>query len=203
LLENSFASGPDFRSGAERAVLGRFQTDSEPLIGQAVTFAKGSHLPSSSSNALSACGRLAPFRCLSDILAYKHPLEAHLPGTIAQHSVKAELRVFCDFGIASKGSTALIHHAAYLFTALTSWLWCLTSRGREGLYPGLHEPLMQYVGYGVPRTRQAVEKVVVAQISADQNRSKTPKTQSKTLQNWGLKPLNGVRKRHKGSFSTR
>jgi hypothetical protein len=101
LLENSFASGPDFRSGAERAVLGRFQTDSEPLIGQAVTFAKGSHLPSSSSNALSACGRLAPFRCLSDILAYKHPLEAHLPGTIAQHSVKAELRVFCDFGIAS------------------------------------------------------------------------------------------------------
>jgi hypothetical protein len=152
LLENSFASGPDFRSGAERAVLGRFQTDSEPLIGQAVTFAKGSHLPSSSSNALSACGRLAPFRCLSDILAYKHPLEAHLPGTIAQHSVKAELRVFCDFGIASKGSTALIHHAAYLFTALTSWLWFLTSRGREGLYPGLHEPLMQYVGYGVPRT---------------------------------------------------
>jgi hypothetical protein len=157
LLENSFASGPDFRSGAERAVLGRFQTDSEPLIGQAVTFAKGSHLPSSSSNALSACGRLAPFRCLSDILAYKHPLEAHLPGTIAQHSVKAELRVFCDFGIASKGSTALIHHAAYLFTALTSWLWSLTSRDREALYPGLHQPLMQYVGYGVPRTPQRVE----------------------------------------------
>jgi hypothetical protein len=68
LLENSFASGPDFRSGVERAVLGRFQPDSGPLIGQAATFATGSHLLSSSSNAPSACGHLAPFRCLSDIL---------------------------------------------------------------------------------------------------------------------------------------
>jgi hypothetical protein len=82
LLENFFASGPDFHSSVERAVLGRFQPDSGALIGPAATFATGSHLPSSSSNATSACGHLAPFRCLSDILAYKHPLEAQLCCTV-------------------------------------------------------------------------------------------------------------------------
>src|SRR5215217_5904251 len=71
---------------------------------------------------------------------------------LGQQGAEPELKSFCVLGLAPNGSTALIHHAAYLFTTLARWLWCLTSRSREGLYPGLHEPLMHYVGYGVPRT---------------------------------------------------
>src|SRR5215217_7503076 len=70
---------------------------------------------------------------------------------LGQQGAEPELKSFCVLGVASYGSTAFIHHAAYLFTAHTSWLWSSTLRDREALYPGLHEPLMQYVGYGVPR----------------------------------------------------
>src|SRR5215207_10080653 len=75
-----------------------------------------------------------------------------LGAALGEQGAEPNLKSFCVLGVASYGSTALIDHAAYLFTALTSWLWSLTSQGREGLYPGLHQPLMQYVGYGVPRT---------------------------------------------------
>jgi hypothetical protein len=70
---------------------------------------------------------------------------------LVEQGVEPELKSFCVLGVAAKGSTALIHYAAYLFTTLTIWLWSLTSRDREALYTGLREPLMQYVGYGLPR----------------------------------------------------
>src|SRR5215207_7671272 len=75
-----------------------------------------------------------------------------LGAALGEQGAKPELKSFCVLGVALRGSTALIDHAAYLFTALTRWLWSSTSRDREALYPGLHEPLMQYVGYGVRRT---------------------------------------------------
>src|SRR5215207_3915057 len=81
-----------------------------------------------------------------------------LGAALGEQGAKPELKSFCVLGVALRGSTALIDHAAYLFTALTRWLWSSTSRDREALYPGLHQPLMQYVGYGVPRTPQGVEK---------------------------------------------
>src|SRR5215207_5222096 len=74
-----------------------------------------------------------------------------LGAALGEQGAEPNLKSFCVLGVASYGSTALIHHAAYLFTAHTSWLWSSTLRDREALYPGLHEPLMQYVGYGVPR----------------------------------------------------
>jgi hypothetical protein len=38
-------------------------------------------------------------------------------------------------GNAAKGSSALIHHAPYLFTALRRWLWFLTSRVAKAHIP--------------------------------------------------------------------
>src|SRR5829696_7909812 len=90
----------------------------------------------------------APFYCRHSCSSQLQPLGAAL----GEQGAEPELKSFCVLGVAPKGSTALIDHAAYLFTALTSRLWSSTSRDREALYPGLHQPLMQYVGYGVPRT---------------------------------------------------
>src|SRR5215218_7709358 len=77
-----------------------------PLLSSLVTFTNPrGHLYSS------AC-------CLPKVLAYEQPLNAYLTGAIAQDGVERKLRKLCVLGVAPKGSTALMHHAAYLFAAL-------------------------------------------------------------------------------------
>src|SRR5215217_1471383 len=117
----------------------RVEVRRTPLLRSLVTFTN-------------ARGHLYSARCSPKVLACEQPLKAHFSGAIAQDGVERKLKSFCVLGVALRGSTALIDHAAYLFSALTSWLWSSTSRDREALYPGLHESLMQYVGYGVPIT---------------------------------------------------
>jgi hypothetical protein len=56
------------------------------------------------------------------------PREAYLMDRITQNSVETQLKMFCVFRLASKGSTVRIHHGADLFTALISCALTLTSR---------------------------------------------------------------------------
>src|SRR5215208_3218857 len=59
-------------------------------------------------------------------------------------------------------------------------------------------PRIRDPAYRLPRTPQPVEKVVVGSVGSP----KHPRTQAKTLQNRGFKPLNRGQKRARGSFST-
>jgi hypothetical protein len=53
------------------------------------------------------CSRaLASFSRLSNVLAYKPPLEAHLSGTASQHGAELELTSFPSFDIALGYKTA-------------------------------------------------------------------------------------------------
>ena len=84
------------------------------------------------------------------------------------------------------------------------WLWTPASYSddrreiRKSLFAKL--PLSVAVGIrSVPKTFQRVEKVVVGPIASP----KHLKTQAKTLQNRGFRPLNEGQKRVRGGFSTR
>jgi hypothetical protein len=73
--------------------------------------------------------------------------------------------------------------------------------GRAGKY-SLAAPSVRFMqdrGYGVPRTLQCVEKVVVGPVSGP----KEARTKAKTLQKRRFQPLNQEHKRARRGFSTR
>ncbi len=63
------------------------------------------------------------------------PLEAHLRVIFAQHSVEADLKLFCDLGIASKRNATPIHLTTYSSTTSTRWALVLNlMRSRRVIY---------------------------------------------------------------------